>query len=80
MVARKWRHLFYSAQPDSLLQAWYHLVQHQKLSRELRRTCQNKTKEKLLSATQQATAAARRRDSRGLYEAIRALAPKQTDG
>ena len=39
---------------------------------------QEKKKEKLLAATRQATLAAQRHDSRGLYEAIRTLAPKQT--
>ena len=62
----------------NLVQAWFHAAQHQKLTRELRSLGHVKKKEKLLQATQQATMAACRHDARGLYEATRTLAPKQT--
>ena len=83
LVARKWKHLFYlknlpSMDLRTLVQAWFHSAQHQKLTRELRHLGHAKKKEKLLHVTQQATMAARRHDARGLYEAIRTLAPKQT--
>ena len=83
LVARKWKHLFFLKNTPSLglrhlVQAWYHAVQHQKLTKTLKSMGQEKKKEKLLAATRQATLAAQRHDSRGLYEAIRTLAPKQT--
>lgn len=80
-VARKWRQLFWArSQAGNLrgiVRAWAHWTKFHQLDKRLSGLRKRKKRNRIRQVTNDAARAAARHDSRGLYEAVRALAPKQ---
>ena len=81
LVARKWRNLFRARHCGrdlhGLFLRWAHWTKFMQYHKQLQLHCRQSKRDRIRTITASAARAAHQHDSRALYEAVRALTPKQ---